>query len=195
MKYLKFNLKDKEAETNFNIVQQAIEYIETWPGWDDLPFPFTRDKQGQAAKPDFDFTDLGLLFPQNDPAEIVYLIGQFRHSRENGSDIHAHLHYWQDEADEPVFKMDYRWVKNGSDPTVAYTTLIASKFVFTYVSGTILQKALFPVIDGSAIDTVSSMMDIKFYRDDNVVAGDVLVKEFDIHFKRNTLGSRQEFVK
>jgi len=47
--------------------------------WDDLRFPLTRDKQGQSDKPDFDFAGLGLLFPQNNNTEIVYLIAQFPH--------------------------------------------------------------------------------------------------------------------
>lgn len=45
------------------------------------------------------------------------------------------------------------------------------------------------------IDTVSSVMDIKIYRDDDIVTGDVLVKEFDIHYEINTPGSREEFTK
>jgi hypothetical protein len=39
------------------------------------------------------------------------------------------------------------------------------------------------------------MLDIKLYRDDNVVTGDVLLKEFDIHYQIDGLGSVQEFVK
>jgi len=31
--------------------------------------------------------------------------------------------------------------------------------------------------------------------DDNVVSGEVLVKEFDIHYQIDSFGSRQEFVK
>ena len=197
MKDLKLigQLTNAEIITNFDIIREAVEFIEEWPGWDDLKFPLTRDKQGQSAKPDFDFTNLGLLFPQNNATEIVYLIGQFPHGRENGSSIHSHIHFWQTSALEPVFKMDYRWRKNGSDPTGDFTTLTAKTFVFPYISGTILQKVSFPWIDGTEIDTVSSMIDIKMYRDDNIVADDVLTKEFDIHYKKNTIGSRQEYIK
>ena len=46
--------------------------------WDDFSVPLTRDKQGQSSKPDYDFTNLGLLFPQNDTAEIVYLVMQMQ---------------------------------------------------------------------------------------------------------------------
>lgn len=50
-------------------------------------------------------------------------------------------------------------------------------------------------IDGSGITGVSSILDIKLYRDDNVVTGDVLVKEFDIHYLVDADGSRQEYIK
>jgi len=163
--------------------------------WDDLRFPFTRDKQGQSSLPDYDFTNMGLLFPENGASEIVYLHAQFPHRMLLGSDIYPHIHYVQDVADEPVFKMDYRWTKNGDDPTGSFTTISASTFAFAYTSGSILQIVAFPAIDGSGIDTVSSMMDIKIYRDDTSVSGDVLTKEFDIHYQIDDRGSREEYTK
>ena len=57
------------------------------------------------------------------------------------------------------------------------------------------QDGNFPEIDGSLIGDVSSMMDIKLYRDDNVAIGDVLTKEFDIHYEIDSLGSKEEYVK
>lgn len=172
---------------------KTLELAETV--WDDLRFPLTRDKQGQSDKPDFDFTNIGLLFPQNIPTEIVYIIGQFTHERKNGSDIKPHIHFVQTSASTPIFKIDYRWYKNGQDPSGSFTTLTASTFTFTYVSGSIMQIVSFPTISGTAIDTVSSIIEIKLYRDDNVAIGDVLTKEFDIHYQKDTIGSRQEFVK
>ena len=37
--------------------------------WDDLRAPFTQTKRGALDKPDFDYTNVGLLFKQNDTAE------------------------------------------------------------------------------------------------------------------------------
>jgi hypothetical protein len=91
--------------------------------------------------------------------------------------------------------MDYRWYENGSEVPAEFTTVQTEDLVFPYTSGSMLQIAAFPYIDGSAITTLSSMMDIKIYRDDNIVAGDVLVKEFDIHYPRDAPGSYSEFVK
>jgi len=58
-----------------------------------------------------------------------------------------------------------------------------------------MQICSFPTIDGSSIDSVSSILEVKLYRDDNVVSGDVLVKEFDVHYQKDGIGSAQEFIK
>jgi len=163
--------------------------------WDDIRFPLTRDTHGQSAKPDFDFTDLGLLFPQNDATEIVYLIPQFKHNRKAYTNIRPHMHLIQDNALTPVFKMDYRWYDNGDLMPGAFTTITAVDFRYTYTAGNLLQKVSFPEIDGSAIGALSSIIDIKLYRDDNVAIGDSLAKEFDIHFQIDSLGSKEELVK
>lgn len=165
------------------------------PRWDDLRFPATLIRQGATTKPDFDTTNLGLLFPQNDAAEIAYIIAQMPHNYKLGTALEPHIHYFQDEADEPVFKMDYRVYKLGAATIPSFTTITASNFVFTYVSGTLNQVVSFPEIDMSAIDTISAIIDIKIYRDDNVVTGDVLGKEFDFHYQIDGDGSRETFVK
>ncbi len=165
------------------------------PVWDDLRFPVTQTRQGALGKPDFDTTDLGLLFPQNDPTEIAYIIAQIPHEWKLKSGLRPHIHFIQTGASEPVFKMDYRWYKNGADPTGSFTTITCDTMAFTYSSGSMLQICSFPEIDGAGINSVSSILDIKIYRDDNVVSGDVLVKEFDFHYQKDAGGSRQEFIK
>lgn len=166
-------------------------------GWDDLRFPATPAIVGFFGadyEPDFDTTNCGLLFPQNDPTEIAYVIAQFPHKRVLGSNIRPHVHFIQSQATLPTWKIDYRWYKNG-DPVPSFTTLTASGVIFPYTSGSILQIASFPEIDGSSINSISSVMDIKIYRDDNDVTGDVLLKEFDIHYQIDSYGSRQEYIK
>jgi hypothetical protein len=164
--------------------------------WDDLRFPFTAVRLGATSKPDYDYVNNGLLFPQNDAAEIIYIIAQIPHHWLQGSNLSPHVHFIQAAALTPVFKMDYRWYENGGDPTGAFATLTASTFAFTYPgAGSILQIVSFPEIDGSAINSVSSILDIRVYREDNVAIGDVLAKEFDIHYQIDSRGSRQEYTK
>jgi hypothetical protein len=161
--------------------------------FDDLTFPATRTKQGANNKPDFDYTTLGLLFPQNDTDEKVYISEQFRHRKVAGSPVYLHLHYIQDEAETPVFKVDYRFTANGEalDDFTTMSTADGDGPVFEYTSGSILQILPFPVTAG--VDTnssaVSTIFDFILYRDDNVVTGDVTLKSFDLHYAMDRLGS------
>lgn len=163
--------------------------------WEDLRFPATTIRQGVTTKPDFDTTNIGLLFPQNDVTEIVYIIAQMPHAMKSGSNIRPHIHWIQTSALEPVFKIEYRWYNNGNTPPTVWTTISCDSPVYTYTSGTITQICSFPEIDGSSIVDISSILDIKLYRDDNVITGDVLLKEFDIHYQIDQIGSREEFIK
>lgn len=168
------------------------------PNWDDERTPSTLGKQGALSKPDFDYTNMGYLMPQNDADEIIYISNQLPHSTRNGDiTVHPHIHYIQDEAEIPVFKMDYRFYNNGVTPpsfTTGLSTANGDGIVFTYTSGTIIQIIPFPSIE--LTDARPSMWyDIKVYRDDNVVTGDVLLKGFDFHRPIDALGSEQLYVK
>ena len=163
--------------------------------WEDLRFPATQTKQGNTLLPDFDYTNIGLLFPQNDDTEIAYIIAQIPHAWKLGSNIRPHIHFIQTSADIPIFKIDYKWYDNNGTVPATWTTIATTDCEFTWSSGSLLQICSFPEIDGSGITGVSSILDIKLYRDDNVVTGDVLVKEFDIHYLVDADGSRQEYIK
>ena len=114
--------------------------------WDDIRFAFTLQRQGATGKPDFDYTNMGLLFPQNDAAEIVYIIGQMPHDWETSTDIYPHVHWVQTGATFPTWKLDYRIYDNGDDPTGSFTTIETSTGEFSYTSGSLAQISDFPAI-------------------------------------------------
>jgi hypothetical protein len=163
--------------------------------WEDLRFPSTRLRQGATQKPDFDTTNVGLLFPQNDATEIAYMNAQIPHAYKLGTDFYCHIHWVQSQAAFPTWKIDYRLYENNGDPTGGFTTLTTNTGIFAYTAGDILQISEWVAIDGSGISSVSAMLDIKLYRDDNDIAGDILVKEFDIHYELDYPGSDQEYTK
>jgi len=169
--------------------------------WDDFSAPATTARRGVTSKPDFDYTELGLLFPQNDATEIIYIVAQMQHKKQLGSDIHLHCHYIQAGADQPTFKAAYRYYNNGAAVPGSWTIVSTadaegSKGVFDYPgSRSIMQIATFPPIEAPTGETVSANIDIKFYREDNDVTGDVLVKYIDYHFQIDSDGSPQEFSK
>lgn len=166
--------------------------------WDDLSLELNASRQGALSKPDYDYTNLGLLFPQNDTAEIAYATRQMPHAKKLDSDIYVHVHYIQDEATQPIFKIDYKFYNNNSAPPGSWTTLSTadgSQGIFTYTSGSLLQIATFPAITPPSPESVSANLDVKLYRDDNVVTGDVLTKYVDIHIEIDTFGSAGQYNK
>jgi len=174
--------------------EEALALV-TRPVTDDLRFALTRGALGANSKPDFDYTNMGLLFPQDDTAEIAYLMRQMPHRMFQATAFHPHIHYVQDEATDPVWKVDYRIILNGEDPTGSFTTLTSNGTVFAYTSGSLLQIATFPEIAALPAMTVSAIFEAKLYRDDDVVSGDVLAKSFDVHFQIDSLGSVEEYTK
>lgn len=165
--------------------------------WTDKSFPATSTRQGALSKPDFDYTNLGLLFPQNDPSEKIYILDQMIHNKKLGTALRLHIHFVQNSALLPNFKCDYRFYKNG-DVIPSFATIQTDDGagpVFTYTSGSIVQLVRFPDIPAPIDEPISSILDMIIYRDDNIITGDVLVKYIDYHFQVDTDGSREEFVK
>ena len=164
-------------------------------GWDDFRFPLSSTKQGANSKPDYDFTDNGFLFPQNNTAEILYASDQFPHSMYTGPGAQGtpHIHVIQAANQQAVFKLKYRIHQNGGAVS-AWTTLTSTGYVFPYSSGSICQIVNFPHI---SLETagLSSILDIQLWREDNVYTGDILVKSVDIHIPFDSLGSGQTFSK
>ena len=160
--------------------------------WNDLKAPFTSIRRGATSKPDFDYTNLGLLFPSGDTAEVASIIMQFPHDRMDSTDIYPHIHWQQMNSNAVVWKLDYKWFENGAAVPANFTTVAATGSVFTYSSGNMLQISTWDAIDGSSIDSVSSIFLAKLYRDDSVDGGagsnDALAFEFDLHYQVDTPG-------
>jgi hypothetical protein len=154
---------------------------------EDLRFTATTIRQGVTTKPDFDTTDLVLLFPQNDATEIAYINAQMPHSWQEGTAIEPHIHYIQEEDTQPVFKIDYRWVNIGDAVPSTFTTYTMDSNVMSYVEDGHQMIYGSDGIDGTGY-TASSMLQIKLYRDDNVYTGDCKMLEFDIHYKVDKFG-------
>lgn len=162
--------------------------------WDDLRVPLTQGKLGTLDKPDFDFTNVGYLFPQNDPTEIIYIILQMPHAWREGSTVVPHIHWRQTVGTAVTWAMDYKWFNLDSAVPGAFTTLTTSSIVFPYTSGSLSQISSFGDLSGSGF-LISSLLLIKIYRTDNTTTGDVLAWDFDIHYQLDMVGSRLQFIK
>lgn len=110
--------------------------------WDDISVSATQTKVGANLKPDFDYTNIGLLFPQNDVAEKIYITMQMSHKKEIGTSIKFHIHYIQTGANQPTFNATYRFYNNGGTVPVFGSVISTggiggSKGIFSYVSGSL----------------------------------------------------------
>lgn len=165
--------------------------------WDYLRFPATSiNPPGATGDPDFDTTDIGFLFDAN-TVETIYMIAQLPHSYIEGSELRPHIH-WEPTSTgtgDVVWRLSYRWRNNG-EAAGSFTTI-----------------SLVTAADGNAdtlnIDSfsaltktdahISSMLDMKLERfataTTDTYAADARLKEFDLHFQLNDLGSSQEYIK
>ncbi len=129
----------------------------------------------------------------------MYIIAQLPHTRRKTSNISPHVHWNQNHAGSVVFKMDYKWFPIGGSIPASWNTHTMNIPSITYTSGSTHQLTYGSQISGSMINEasvgVSSMMLIKLYRDDNTYTGNAVTYQLDIHYEKDMLGSRQEFIK
>ena len=172
-----------------------IEYLSI-PRYNDIVFEFTPTRiNPTSSKPDFDYTNVGFLFPQNIPTEAIYITVQLPHSWKEGTTIFPHVHVRQSANQQAVFKADYLWYNVGDTIPTVWQTYTMNEYAMEYVSGSISQ-----IIKGaSGISGVgkgiSSILKIKLYRDDNVYTGDMLADQFDIHIEIDAFGSLTQYEK
>jgi hypothetical protein len=174
--------------------------------WEDLRFPATGNRLDSAAtRYSFDFTELGVSFDNNSryTNEQLSFIAQMPHSWKEGTTLDVHLHWIQNQAAIPNWLLAYRVYNNGEDPG-AYAELPWDAHAITYTSGTICQVTDFPAITMTG-KTISCIMDFKLWRDTTNASGEfagndpvataALLKEMDIHYEVDSLGSNTEYVK
>lgn len=164
--------------------------------WDDLSVSAATTKIGANAKPDFDFTNIGLLFPQNDVAEKIYMTFQMSHKKKLGTAVHLHVHFIQTGAAIPIFGALVRFYNNGAlAPAFSSEILTEGTTKFDWASGSLLNITDFPDIEAPAGEYISANLDVILYRKDNAVTGDVLVKYIDLHYEIDSDGSAEEYQK
>lgn len=164
-----------------------------------------------AGRVDYNFTELTLDFAGNAryPEEPVGIVIQALHARKAGSDIRPHIHWIQTSANQPNILIAYRFYNNGEAVPSSWTlkALTASDNKFTYPgSGNIQQITEFNLAAGTfASMGLSFTFECKIYRDSantsglfsgiDTYSGVWSAKYYDIHYEKDMIGSREEFVK
>jgi hypothetical protein len=166
--------------------------------WDDLRFPATQLRVNPATlKPDFDTTNVGFLFDAGS-VETLYLIAQMPHGWKLGSTLYPHVHWEPTTTDtgNVYWRLEYKWTSIGETEPGSWTTLN----VLDAGDGTALKHQIVSL--GTMVgtgQTLSSIISMKLSRVANdgtdTYTGEALLKEFDIHYEMDTLGSREEYEK
>jgi hypothetical protein len=173
-------------------IKQEMEQLR----WTDLVRAMTPQYVNPStSKPDYDYVNIGLLFPKNDTTEQAIISYQMPHSYAVGTNIRPHLHVGQAYDLQAVFKFEYKWVSIGGDGAVANQTITFDEYAVEY-SGGLMHQILrsSTEIDGTG-KGISSILKGFLYRDDDVYTGDMLVTDFDIHYREDSNGSKEEFIK
>lgn len=177
----------------------TLKFVGDATVWEDLRFPATALRVNPATNlPNFDYDEIGYLF---DPGstETLFIIAQMPHSWKTSSAIYPHVHWMPTTtgAGDVVWRMEYKWVSiHATTPALwtAVTDLVAS------AGGVALKHQIssFVAVPGTG-QTLSSIISIKLSRiggdGDDSYAADALLKEFDIHYEIDTVGSREEATK
>lgn len=180
---------EKLATTDVTV--QSVTYGSGY--WDDLRIPLTLTKQGSNLKPDFDQTNVGLLFPSGDSSEIAYFVAQVPHGYVLGSSLYPHVHWRQAAGTAVTWVLEYKVLIGGEAVPVPWSTLTSATPVFDYTTGSITQITGLGEVTGMA--EVSDLILGKLYRNDSTTAGDVLAYEIDFHYQKDSPGSASMYSK
>ena len=170
--------------------------------WDDLRSPATAiNPPGQASDPDVEATS-GLLLFSGTGTELVYVLQQMPHEWLERSNIIPHVH-WQkttSAAGDVQWRLRYKHAPIGEVMDADWSAAID---VTDTVEGT-------PDTDTADMHLISSFgeLDMSTRRISHCIlyelsriggsdtyGADARLLEFDAHFRRDSMGSEQQFVK
>jgi hypothetical protein len=178
--------------------------------WEDHRFPASNPELDTAtSRLQVSHAELGTIYPTNSryiDVDALGIIDQTSHAAAIGTSQVPHLHWMQYFDVTPHFVLQYRIYWKGEVPP-AWTAVKWDVSVNGYVNGA-QRVTTFPALDFSAYTSplkVSILIDYKIFRDVANVSGlfsgadtypaEVLVKEFDVHYQINSLGSISEISK
>ncbi len=175
--------------------------------WDDLRFPFMGARiDVSGGRINYNYTECTVDFATNAryPEEPVCSVAQMTHKWKEATEVHSHLHWMQEEDNDPNWLMRWRIKKRGTASGAWTNAAPETARIYTYVAGELFQKTEFPAIDMTGV-TISDVIDCIIFRDSANASGEfdgadpytVAARsvEFDIHHEIDAPGSDTEYVK
>lgn len=158
---------------------------------------------------DYDYDDLVVNFTPTAryPDEFMGVVSQMLHSRAAATRIRPHLHWIQNSNNNPNILIEYRTQDNGQLASAWELKALSSSdnaFPWTSIGMQQITNFNIPNAVGEGLG-LSGTFECKIYRDSqnssglfagpDSYSGDFSVKYYDIHFIKDMLGSRDEFIK
>jgi hypothetical protein len=209
--FISFNLfaqVELGGTSNYTEVEAdgTIEFHGDATVWNDFVVPMTVAKTGNKAPEWAQFSGgiYAYLFG-NDGAssedEVQFII-QLPHDWD-GSEIHPHIHWSPEDggSGSVVWAIEYTWVNYNTThiefPSTA--TLTATSEELSGNDHKHLITSFGGVTPTSDQDGISSILMFRFYRNssnaNDTYSSGAFALSFDIHYRGNTMGSRQEYIK
>jgi hypothetical protein len=164
--------------------------------WEDLRAPASGiNPAGSLAPPAVNTADGSLTFGKND---VICAWFQLPHSYYEGSELRVHIHWSKATTNNGTvnWQMKYKWANIG-DVMPAFSDLVTGTEGIP-TSNVVDKHALVEWEPISGVGkTISSMICIYLVRTGtgDTFTGDANLYEIDIHYQRDTRGSREEYVK
>jgi len=169
--------------------------------WDDLIGSLIgKTLSSVAGKVQYDWAENTVVFnsggsisTQND---VINFSVQIPHAAIVDGNIDLHIHWEQDTATAREFTIQHRIQNNGDAKTTSWTQNIVSTDTndkFTYTAGVLNQISDLVHIDLTDVG-ISSVVQFRIARTDSET-GDLHATFIDVHVEKDTLGSREEYVK
>lgn len=183
----------------------AIELTGDATVWDDLRAPAYALKGGGVKDPGFaQIKDNGagstgvftFVFDAAAEEELFFAF-QMPHSYKEGTDVTFHVHFAPTDGGAGTVRwgLEYTWV---NQEAVMANTVLAYKDEAVAANDDKHIRSDFVALDGTG-KTISSMLMCRVFRDaahaNDTYGADAALLEVDIHYQRDTMGSRQIITK
>lgn len=184
----------------------TIEFHGDATVWNDYVVPFSAVKTKNTKIPSWE-SFMGEIYQyafdgSGTDQEVGFAI-QMPHDWD-GSAIYPHIH-WSPSTDDGgavVWGIEYTWVEYNDTAPLEFPATITSTTISEELSGDghkHLITAFNAITPSGDQDNISSILVVRFFRNSSVTEDDyehdAFALSFDIHYRLNTLGSREEFTK